>query len=375
MSDLFIVAGEKSGDLHGEKLIEALLHQNPSLQMSGIGGPLMRKYPFDCLFPMEDLQVMGFVDVFLALPKLYSLFYKTANAILATKPKIVITIDYPGFNLRLHRYLKKKGFEGKLVHFICPSVWAWGKKRIPLMAKTLDLLLCILPFEPELFKNTPLKSVFVGHPLCSRISSYTYKPLSFPKGKKIISLFPGSRQKEIQKNLPLLLEACKKLEQEHSSLHFALSVSEERFFPLIQNIVAQRGISNLSFVPSSSAYDLMKMSDLALAKSGTVTLELAIHTVPTVVFYAVSKLDRWIAYDLLRIRLPFYCLVNIIAGKQVFPELIGPNFTEKRLLAEAKLLMQPEKKEEIQKECALLQKNLSAKNASSEAAAHILSLI
>lgn len=373
--DLFIIAGEKSGDLHGDKLLEALFKQNPSLQISGIGGPLMRNHPFSSIFPMESLQVMGFIDVFLALPKLYSLFYQAADAILKLQPKIVVTIDYPGFNLRLHRYLRKKGFQGKLVHFICPSVWAWGKKRIPLMAKTLDLLLCILPFEPPLFKSTSLKALFVGHPLCKRIASYPYKTLDLPEGRKIVSLFPGSRLKEIQKNLPLLLKICKRLQETDSSLFFSLCISEERFAPLIREMAEKSDLQDLSFIPSSLAYDLMKTSHLALAKSGTVTLELAMHAVPTVVVYAVSKIDTWIAYDLLRIRLPFYCLVNIIAGRQIFPELIGPHFTEDNVIKEAQKLMEPEELSRIRQECLLLHKKLSSQDASLNAATQILSLL
>ncbi|MBS0627154.1 MAG: lipid-A-disaccharide synthase, partial [Verrucomicrobia bacterium] len=145
--DLFIFAGEPSGDLHGEALIQNLRSLHPEITISGVGGPKMRAAGLDSILEMEQFQVMGFIAVFLSLPKLIRYFYFLAKTILFLKPKAVLFIDYPGFALRLERHLKKKHFKGKIIHYICPSVWAWGKKRIPLMEKTLDLLISIFPFE------------------------------------------------------------------------------------------------------------------------------------------------------------------------------------------------------------------------------------
>ncbi len=202
--DLFVFAGEKSGDLHGEKLLEALRAKSPHLKIAGVGGPLMRSKGMQCILPMEEFQVMGFIDVFLSLPKLMRQFYFVAREILRLNPRIVVTIDYPGFNLRLARHLRKKGFKGKLVHFICPSVWAWGKKRIPLMAENLDMLLSILPFEKELFAHTELPVHFVGHPLSERMKAYPYKVLTLPLGQK--NPRPLSRQPE--KRDPAQFKRC-----------------------------------------------------------------------------------------------------------------------------------------------------------------------
>jgi lipid-A-disaccharide synthase len=337
--DLFLIAGEKSADLHGEKLLEALKKINPALHIAGVAGPKMRAQGMQCVLPMEEFQVMGFVDVFFALPKLIRHFYFIAREIKRLQPKVVLTIDYPGLNLRLHKHLKKKGFQGKQCHYICPSVWAWGKKRIPLMADTLNLLLAILPFEKELFKNTSLPVAYVGHPLVTRLHSYTYQPLSFPEGKKIVALFPGSRKKELERNLPLILRVCQDLA--HPDLHFALSLSEERFRPLVEEIIAKHPLSNLTLIPGTHSYELMKAAHIAIAKSGTVTLELALHRVPTVVIYAVSRLDLFIALQLLGIYLPFYCLVNIIAQKTIFTELIGPNCTYHKLFESVQALLIP----------------------------------
>ena len=373
-SDLFIFAGEKSGDLHGEKLLEALFAKKPDLQVMGVAGPLMRTQPIECILPMEEFQVMGFIDVFRSLPKLRRQFYFVADTILKRNPKVVVTIDYPGFNLRLARHLKKKGFKGKLVHFICPSVWAHGKGRISLMAKNLDLLLCILPFETALFEGTRLKACFVGHPLSERLSAHIYKPLPFHSNQKILSLFPGSRKKEIERNLRMMLEVCLIEKKKGNSFQVAFSVSEERFRPLIQEIIEKVGADRLDlvFVPSTLSYELMKASYLAIAKSGTVTLELAFHGVPTVVIYAVSFLDQLIAYHLLRIRLRFYCLVNIIAGEEVFPELIGSHLTLPHLVENVDRLLEESNRQRIGEQCQALVKKLSTNSASQEAASEIL---
>ncbi len=337
--DLFIFAGEPSGDLHVEALIQSLLAENPEIKLFGVGGPRMRKLPFHCILPMEEFQVMGFVDVFLSFPKLFRHFYSLANLILKENPKAALFIDYPGFNLRMERHLRKKGFTGKIIHYICPSVWAHGKGRIALMEKNLDLLLSIFPFEKKLFSPSFLVE-YVGHPLVSRIEEDPAKPLPWAEGKKVISLFPGSRKKEILLNFPLQLKALKSVLSEN--ILGAVSASQEIFIPLLQKCIENEGLQNvIKLVPSQDTYALMRSSTFAIAKSGTVTLELALHQVPTVVTYGIAPLDLFIAKNILRISLPFYCIVNIVAEKEVFKELIGPALTEKALNLEVQNLLSP----------------------------------
>jgi lipid-A-disaccharide synthase len=375
--DLFIFAGEKSADLHGEKLLEALYSQSPEMKLVGVGGPRMRAQGMQTILPMEEFQVMGFIDVFLSLPKLIRQFYFVADQILRLNPKVVVTIDYPGFNLRLAKHLRKKGFTGKLVHFICPSVWAWGKKRIPLMAENLDMLLSILPFEKKLFSETRLPVHFVGHPLSERLKTYSYKPLAFASDKKVIALFPGSRKKEVERNLAPALRVCQELIKRHPEMQLALSLSDEKYRPLFLSILKQEGWNEdaVTIVPANLSYELMRAAHLAIAKSGTVTLELALHRVPTVVFYSVSGLDKIIAYDILRIRLPFYCLVNIIAEKQVFPELFGPQLTFATLLQKAEEMLQSTDRRTVQEDCDTLIQTLGYKPTSQEAAALLLKIL
>lgn len=378
--DLYFFAGEKSGDLHGEKILQALKQKAPHLLIAGVGGPRMRAMGMECALPMEEFQVMGFVDVFFSLPKLVRQFYAVSKEIQQLKPKAVVTIDYPGFNLRLVRHLKKRNFSGQCIHFICPSVWAWGKRRIHLMSKYFDSLMTILPFESDLFKDTELLVTYVGHPLVERIKSHHYLPIQLPKDRKIVAIFPGSRKKEIERNLPLYLLTIQSLIQSHPDLHFAISVSEETLRPLILSLIGkhlgnQWDHKNIELIAPHLSYELMKASTVAIAKSGTVTLELAIHRIPTVVTYAISSLDTFIARDLLRIRLPYYCLVNIIAQDQVFPELFGPNFTEKTLKKSFEELLVKENSLVTQKRCDRLIELLGTKSTSNEVANEILNRI
>lgn len=361
--DLFLFCGEPSGDLHAESLLNQLKEKNPALKVFGVAGPRMRAQGVQSILAMEELQVMGFIDVFCALPKILRIFYQVAQTILKLQPKMVLTIDYPGFSLRLHRYLKKKGFTGKVVHFICPSVWAWGKHRIAFMEKYLDHLFTILPFESEIFQTLPAQ--YVGHPLISRMQSYNYQNLDLPNNKQIIALFPGSRSKEIARNLPIYLDACSHLCANNPTLHIALSIAQPKFHSQILSILQKKAWKRpITFVASAQTYELMQQAHFAIAKSGTVTLELALHCVPTVVTYGLSKLDLIIARDVLRIRLPFYCLVNIIVNEEVFPELIGPYFTKTSLLSHIHCLT--DNYEVYQKKCKQVLNRIGTVNTAKE---------
>lgn len=369
--DLFIFAGEASADLLGAELLKALKEQGADLKMIGVGGPKMRAEGFSCIAQMEEFRVMGFVDVFLALPKLIRQFFSIRKAILKINPKMVLFIDYPGFNLRMSRALRKKGFTGKLCHFVCPSVWAWGKGRIKTMEKTLDLLLTILPFEARYFSNTSLQVKYVGHPLVQRIREHlSSKALSFPS-RRLISIFPGSRKKEILRNFPLYLRVAKRLLSDSPELIFGISLSHPSFAPLLKELTEKEGLTwekEIVLIPPQETYALMRGSEVAIAKSGTVTLELALHGIPTVVTYAISPLDILIVKWILRIRLPFWCLPNIIQEQEVFPELIGPIFTEENLYKHVnQLLNDPKARESCREKCLAVATSLGEKESLKEA--------
>ena len=375
--DLFIFCGEPSGDLQGEQLIKALKRKSPHLRIKGVGGPRMRKTGFDCFMPMESFEVMGLTDVFLALPRIYRHFIKIRNEILKSKPKATLFIDYPGFSLRMARSLKKRKAESKLLQLVCPSVWAGGKRRIPFMEKNLDKLMTILPFEAKLFSSKLLDVEYVGHHLTTQIKSYEYNgawrsKYGISNHQKILSLFPGSRRKEIERNFPLQLKAAHKFLEKNPETLLAISFYHEKF----RSFFKQFDLKGAKLIHSDQLYELMRASHLAIATSGTITLELALHTIPTVVTYSMRPLDVWIARHILRINLPYYSLPNIIAEREVFPELIGSNLEEDSLFnALQRVCLNRSHRKCFISRCEEVRKRLGNQDACENGANAILKLI
>lgn len=337
--DIFMVAGEVSGDKLGGTLVETLLKKRKDLDIIGIGGPEMRAHGLFPIIPMEELQVMGFFDVIQHLPRLFKIFRRTVQTILDLNPKVVVTIDYPGFNLRLAKKLRKKGYQGKICHVVCPSVWAWGKKRIQTLAQNYDLLLTLLPFEKPLFAKTPLRVEYIGHPLTQKVAYET-----FPE-ENLIAIFPGSRSHEIEKNLPYFLRLIHKLPPQ---MKYLISVSQEKYRPLIEKMAGNQ-------IPLLTPSQMEARKPMfALAKSGTMTLELALKGIPTVVIYKISPLDIFLAKYIFRINLRYYALPNIILNQPLFPELIGPDLDDNKLFESTSSLLDPKKLRKCHLDCQQL---------------------
>lgn len=334
---LFMLAGEHSGDLHGSALIPRLREQLPHLQLFGVGGPQMRAQGFSDFLPMEQFQVFGFTEIVKKLPRLLQQFYAVRSLILQEQPEGVLLIDYPGFNLRLGRSLRKKGYRGKIIQYICPTVWAWGKSRIQVLADYFDLLLTIFPFEPPLFAHTSLPTTFVGHPLIDRLRHYSYDPdwrakCGILPDARSLALFPGSRPEEIYRLFPRQLAAAFQVREADSDLDILVSSADEKIAELLRAEIAKTpGRAPVHLVPRQFSYELMRDCHTALAKSGTVTLELALHHKPCAVVYEVSRLNALMARYLFQLRLPYFCIVNILTGKSVYPEFIQQPFTAEEL--------------------------------------------
>ncbi len=343
---IFIFAGEKSGDLHGYHLCQSLLQHLPECRLSGVVGPEMRTLNINTIMPMEEFEVMGFSDVFLSFRKIINQFRYIRDRILATKPDAVIFIDYPGFNIRMAKALRKRGYKGKLIQYIAPTFWAWGRSRIRHMANTLDLLLTIYPFESDFFSDSKLSVKYVGNPVQESVHTHRYHSewaeiLGIRPSENLIALFPGSRRSEVRRNLPIQLQAASLFQKKHPDACFAISCAHTEIMPMIQEILETNSLQlnkDLFFVPKRFSYELMRDCRSAISKSGTVTLELALHQRPTVVMYEVSKLNYFIAKNLLRLKLPHFCMANILYGGTVFPELIKGGCQPDRLAQELLLL-------------------------------------
>ncbi len=368
-TDFFFLACEPSGDMHGEGLLNSLNKTGKNFIIEGIGGPRMRQAGLKCFLPMEEFQVMGFIDILSSLPHLYSLFKCVRTYILKTKPKVVIFIDYPGFNLRLAKSLKRRKCLSKLIHFICPTVWIWGKKRIFTMEKSLDKLLTILPFEPPLFSSNKLSAEYIGHPLISKTGAHIYDPqwrrtYHIHPTQTLISIFPGSREKELKRNFPLQLKCAKKLIKGKKDFSILVSLSSKKFLPFFKKYLDQ----NIILIDQKHLYELMRETHLALSTSGTVTLELALHKVPTVVTYAITPIDFFLATKVFHIHSPYYALPNIIASKEIYAELFGPKLTEESLFHQCqKLLLSQYNRMSCAQKCEIIKTLLGSQNTNDEA--------
>lgn len=367
--DLFVVAGEKSGDLLGAKILARLKDQ---WVIGGVTGPELEKIGVTTFFSIDAFEVIGFFSLIPHLPRIIRLFYKIKKTILEEKPKMVLLIDNAEFSLLLAKALRKASYSGKIVQLVSPSVWAWRKNRKKTMEKTLDHLFCILPFEPAYFQGSPLSASYIGHPLVDSLKTFT--PTSTFKNlfkKPVIALFPGSRVKEVELTLPLQLAAIKDVE----GFEIAVSVASEKVKNVIVKILDQSSIK-AHLIPSKDRYDLMQLSFFSLAKFGTINLELAYFAVPTITAFPLPRLERWILQYLFKIYLPHYSLTNMIAKRRIFPEYVGLFATTENLRQEVKNFIENEEvRESCKRGCQEVKNHLESALSLRVAEEKILSLI
>lgn len=370
---IFLIAGEMSGDILGAHLMDAILKLESDVQFEGVLGPKMRERKSHCIVPMEGMATMGFKNILFSIRQFYQIFVQVREYIIKKKPDIVVCIDSPVFNLRLAKSLRKHKYTGKIVQYVCPSVWAWGRGRIQTLVQNYNGLLSILPFEKEIFQKTTLKTHYIGHPLTSIISSHTYcTEWNLSRASPVISIFPGSRRQEIVLNLRKQFLAALKASQD---MPIAISIASPDLKALIQDIVfstPRMESTQVFFVPETYRYELMRITKVAIATSGTITLELALHQVPTVITYGIQKLDQFLAKYIFQIRMPFYTLPNVISNAQVFPELIGPHFTVNNTYSALQRYLSPLYADECRSKCTKIWDLLQMMDANNEAAKAIL---
>jgi len=322
----FLLAGEPSGDLHGAELINCLKKTNPSAAFSGIGGTKMQKTGLVSLAPINKLAVMGFWEVikkfgfFIWLEKVVLQHIKT------TKPDIIVLIDYPGFNLRIAKKIKQL-YKIPIIYYISPQVWAWKEKRTTHIKKYIDELIVIFPFEVEWFKTRGINVQYFGHPLIDQWKNHSFLEKPPLSATKTIGLFPGSRQQEVQKHLPVFLNLIKKC----GSVRFVISRSKNLPASLFKDFKKP----NIRVV-SWPLFDVFEGCDLAIVASGTATLECAVSQTPFIAIYKTSLLSWLITQSV--VKLKFASIVNILANKKIVPELLQSDFTLKKVLQNLKLL-------------------------------------
>ena len=329
---ILISAGEASGEMYGAGLIQALRHHEPNLEFFGVGGQRMREVGCDTVVDAKDLAVVGIIEILSHLPKIYELFHKLIADADRRHPELAIVIDSPAFNWRVARQMHKRGIP--VVYYVAPQFWAWRQGRVKLLRKYITKALVIFPFEEKFYRDRGVDATFVGHPLADlpapSITREAYaKRHGLDPHKNWITLMPGSRVKEVRMNLPEILRAADVLGPGNEYL---LPVA-----PTLDNkLMAEKvGTRLIALVPE--ALPALHHSRAGIVASGTATIEAAMMNTPFVMVYRVTPLTYALGKP--RVRVPYFAMVNLIAGEKVVPELVQDDFTAENVVAELRKIV------------------------------------
>jgi lipid-A-disaccharide synthase len=340
---IYLVAGEQSGDVLGARLMAALRAGRPGLRFAGIGGPRMAEQGLESLFPLQELAVMGLLEVLPRLRRLGRRLREAEADVRARRPGVLVTIDSPGFTLRLLRRLADAGIPR--VHYVAPQVWAWRERRVRHFPGLWERLLCLLPFEPDFFARHGLPATFVGHPVLQSgadtgdAARFRARHGLAPEAPVLV-LMPGSRRSEVPRLLPVFGATLALLAARVPGLAPVVPVASA-VAETVRRAAAAWPVPPLVVTDIDDKHDAYAAASVALTKSGTSTLELALAGVPMAVTYRVNPLTAAIARRLIRVK--HVAMVNLLAGREVVPELLQQDCTPERLAATvARLLGDPE---------------------------------
>ena len=365
---MLIVAGEASGDRYGAGLMRAVLRLMPGVAFTGIGGSAMREAGLAPLVHAEKIAVMGFFEVLGSLSTIRAAF-RECEAELTRRPDLVLLIDYPGFNLRLARRAKAAGVP--VIYFVSPQVWAWKPGRVKVIADTVERMLVIFPFEEDFYRKRGVEVTYVGHPLVEILrASAPRRPreevahrLGLDPSRRIIGLLPGSRMKEVRRNLPPILGAARMLRERFDGLQFVIPVAStlrrEDLLPMVDLPDA--------ILIEGEPYDAIRLFEMAIVSSGTATVELGLLEVPMVIVYRLNPLTYTLARRMTK--LETFGMVNLVAGRKIVPELIQSDCTPERIAeAGARLLSDRVLHERTRRQLRAVRERLAGDGAFSRAA-------
>ncbi len=335
---IYFVAGEVSADNHGAALMRSLRVLDPELKFIGRGGPQMQAVA-GVQFKnwIGDAAVLGLWEVLRKYGYFRKQFRQTLTEIQETKPDAVVLIDYPGFNLRLARALRRQSQRRKTIYYISPQVWAWNRGRIKTMARFIDLVLCIFPFEADLYTASGLRAVFVGHPMIERLEP---QKIDTQRDPNLIGLFPGSRSRELRKIFPMMMEVARRLLQLNPTLRFQVAAASEELAREMDEMMRPEqlaGSESLEIAVGQTAA-IMQRAFVGIVASGSATLEAAYFGMPFVLIYKVA----WPTYVAARlvVNVDFLGMPNLLAGKEVVPEFIQHEARPDAIVAAVRLLME-----------------------------------
>lgn len=330
---ILVVAGEVSGDKHAAKLIAEIKKRRPEAEVYAAAGGAVQRAGAELLYNLVDMAVLGSVEVLKNYGKLRRVFYSLLAFIEERAPDAVVLVDYPGFNIRLAKRIKRRRLPVRVIYYISPQVWAWGTRRKKTISRNVDRMIVILPFEKEFYSDTALPVDFVGHPMIDDLKreGVEGKVGSEARGLRTVALLPGSRWNEVRRHFPVMLAAAALMRKERPDLRFIMRKPPPSFREFIDHAIAQGAVT--VGIVDESIYRIIGASEVVIVASGTATLETACLLKPMVIMYKVA----WLTYLLGRmlVKLPYIGLVNVIAGKKVMPEFIQRDATPERIAAAA----------------------------------------
>ena len=373
-SELLIITGEVSGDLIGADLLKKLRKLNGSLKTVGIGGNKMRAEGLKIMYHIDQMAFLGFVEVLKHLPFIRKVQRDLLELVEKRNIKYAVLIDYPGFNLSIAKKLKAHGV--KIIYYVSPQIWAWGKSRINKMKTLVDKMLVVFPFEEELYKKNGIDVEFTGHPIVGRINQYNfltkeelYNRFSFEKNKELLLIMPGSRNQEIRKIFQESVKAANRLADEFN-MQIVVACSENMDKNIFNSLISA---GNFKLIKGFN-YDLMKYAKFGIIKSGTSTLEAGYFSLPMIIVYRTSFLSYFIGRQL--ITLDRIGMVNILLDEKVVPELIQSDVNEITIFSEAKKILSDKKNYDfIKSKLENIKSKLGSIDASENAAETIFELI
>ena len=366
---ILISAGEASGDLYASLLVEELRRRWPDAEFFGCTGPRMARAGVRTVVDAASLAVVGLLEVVRHVPRIYREYRTLLRAVRERRPDLAILTDSPDFHLRLARRLKH--LQVPVVYLVAPQVWAWRKGRLPLMRRTLERVLCIFPFEEQFFCFHGVRAVYIGHPLAGRARPSLsradfFRKHRLPAERPLITVLPGSRRGEAARHLPPLLDAVERLYRDQAA-SFVLPASATTGAAFFRERIGAAPIQLIE----GETWDAIAHADLALAASGTVTIEAALLGTPMVTFYKVTP-PSWLLGKLL-VRVPYYSMVNLVAGREVAPELMQGEMTGRRMAEEAaRLLRDPEARRQMREGLAEVAGKLTAGGEAIEKAGAVI---
>lgn len=362
MTKVMISAGELSGDIHAGAIACELKKINPNIEIFGMGGEELRAAGGEVLFDIKEYSVMGFIEVIKNLFKIIKLKNDFGKEMINRRPDCFVTVDYPGLNMRLAKMAHD--LKIPVLMYIPPSAWAWHKSRAKKVAQIADKVAAIFPFEYDVYNEAGANTEFVGHPLLDIVKPSMDKNSAcnfFGKreGHPLVAIMPGSRKMEIEKMLPTFLDAAKILHKRHPEIDFVLPKAETIERSALEKQIQKTGLDIK--ITESKNYDLFSVADLALATSGTVTLEAAVLGLGSVICYRTGWFNALIARLVLNVS--YIGLPNIVAGREVLPELLQENFTAEKVAQEAEKLLEPERFKQMKNDLEFVKKRLGKTGA------------